>query len=498
MLGTQTPHVSFPIRFLEREGPSNQAETTKIVEQLVQILTDISAATKREGLLTPGDADEFGRLLAPTEAAPPHLAQLLNAMICPFAASKLSMRCTRKTNKRCTVEELEQLPAKRRRLAIPIEGTREVALPLEHNERGMARITLKFPDGAVATVVEQADAHAISILCCSAKKENRGLNATLPSGEQAERAVALFASIGLDGLPAAPPAPTPGASRAAWLSAARDDTPEKVLLKKACGVKNFHRLPRYASEAFAVLLQDYFRAHCLLSTGMISRGVYVDTTVVQQQHDGSHVLRSKLHPASGPCLCPVHSLHTDPNTFRFLEFRVSFCGATAPPHTPDVLQRCPRCKRQLTSKSDPVCTQELTCKFNCVHAFDPSPDPSKPRARALQLPLPAHGDVRACIAALAVGALALARGAESENEAALRKAEAEFHDTASNLHATLKQLGLQSTPKILSADAIARALLRAGVRCQKDGKTLQSPREYAADARAIAKTHKQLFRRMRV
>ena len=116
--------------------------------------------------------------------------------------------------------------------------------------------------------------------------------------------------------------------------------------------------------------------------------------------------------------------------------------------------------------------------------------------QGVRLPLPAEGAVRECVAEIACGALALAR-AVGQPPTALEEARTDFESTAAKLRETLRSSG-HFKPTMAETDAQARSLLVSGICVSKDGTKLQAPQKCSREARAIAKTHGHLFRRLRL
>ena len=479
-----TPHVATPAALVEPTGECTEGEACRVLGVLLDVLGDVAAVSGRAALLTPGDTNELGRLLAPDDPAraPSYVQTLVAALCSTCAGAGIAVKATRKLYKIISVEESERLDTETRRRVVPVMGTADVALPLGVGERGMATIRIAFADGAALTAIEQHADATISLLCTSAKKRNTALTCTLPP-PAAAKAVRLFESIGAD----------EGAAKAF-------DKPSKIALTKVGTVKSYHRLPRYVAEALAVFLQDYARVHCILSAGSISRAVYVDSCALQQNRDDSHTLRAKLHPASGTCLCGVHRKTVTARTFKQLDLRIVFCGAELSVTDDAGELRCRRCNASSSGRTG-CCAHGFSAELWCVHAPDPALSAADradaaAKKQGVKLALPAEGGVRRCLLGIVRGALALAR-AVGQPPATLEGAEAAFQAAAKQLCETLRSDGYMK-PTMVETDVEARSLLSSGLCVSKDGSRIQAPPKRARDARSLAATHGHLFKKLRL
>jgi hypothetical protein len=197
------------------------------------------------------------------------------------------------------------------------------------------------------------------------------------------------------------------------------------------------------------------------------------------------VLKAKLHPASGACICAIHR-KTVTARFRQLEFRLAFCGGEPAGGE----RRCARCGGA-TGATGACCMRKLEARLCCVHERVSDGE----KSRGVSLSLPAEGTVRQCILDIVHGAVALASAVGKS--AALDAARDHFDATARNLRTTLRECG-HFKPTMAESDAQVRVLLMNGVCLTKDGKRLQAPSKRSREAHALAQSHGHLFKRLRL
>ena len=369
-------------------------------------------------------------------------------------------------------EAAERLPSEQRRQCLAVRGSNEVARRLDPTERGSAEIVVAFPGGGALTVRKHRDPRRMVVVLASAQKKRKVVDAVLADAD-APKLAQLFdeAARGQRQAVAAPSA-----------------TSKHVKVENG----SFWELPSWYASAVALLAQDVFRVHALLSatSQQTSRALFLDrVTAHRMDTDGDinkhHTLiKGALHRASGGCACLLHRDKAPDEAFKRLEFRMEFCG-------------CPledgKCKRHcLAERIDEsarfpgVCMKCLSVELRCTHEFS-----KKGRGTGgIRVPFDV-GDERMDLAYTKD----LVRDIASCG--ARLMAPSEDRDLQPDMAATLANLAEARArhahigDAMLHHDIVAVYLLRQRTTVTKAGRFVGRVR---ADCNSILKTHKHLFK----
>ena len=251
----------------------------------------------------------------------------------------------------------------------------------------------------------------------------------------------------------------------------------------------FWTLPAWYGEACALVAQDVFRLHALVSATSqpVSRALYVDRVTAHRMttgpvHTHRTLLKTLLHGASGGCVCGLHRSTPTEKAFKRLEVRWEFCGCPL-----DARGRCDRhylAERTDESAAVPrVCMKGLRLELHCLHEDRSGlhiPLDVADTKMDLEYTKPFVCDLAAC------GAKLMAEGnhAELRTDVTHRMQELEAQRLAHN------HVG----DTMLQSDVSAVYLLgtRASI-CKKSNKFKG---RVAADHNSILKTHRHLFKRV--
>ena len=369
-------------------------------------------------------------------------------------------------------EAADKLPSTQRRQCVAVRGTNEVARRLDPMERGAAEIVVTFPGGGTLAVRKHRNEKRMVVVMSSAQKAKKVLDAVLP-----EPGPARLAELFID-----------AAKGQRQADVGPSTTSRPVNLENGA----FWILPSWYAEAVALLAQDVFRLHALVSATSpdISRAFFIDRVTGHRVTDlpdiNTHhtLIKGSLHKASGGCACKLHRDKAPSEPFQRLEFRMTFCGCTL------VNGKCKRhCAAEHVTQSTRfpgICMKCLQVEFRCTH--------EKPKSGrgggGLRVPLNVEDekmdlaytkdlvmDIASCGARLMVS---------QENK-----------DLPLDMTTTLASLeeararNAHIGDSIRQYDIMAVYLLRHGTAVGKTGRFAGRVR---ADCNAILKTHKHLFR----
>mgnify|MGYP001173657950 FL=1 len=454
----------------KKELETAQRCAPEVLQLLLPLLTKLGSATAHPNLLEPCAIDSIGFYLDEEPRAEARRAELVNG--------DQSMRLEYKTRRFdvMLVPAADSLPNVQRRQCVAIQGTNEVARRLDASERGAAEILATFRCGATLSVRQHKRPERMIVLCTSAQKTKKVLDATL-SPPDVPKLVALFAAAARG-----PGAAGGGSSGLASGGAASENG---RFVKTDSG--SYWMLPSWYAEACAVVAQDVFRLHALISATSqhISRMIFVDRVTAHRIDGGSFdthrtLIKVVLHRASGGCACGLHRPLTPTQAFKHLVMRLEFCGCLL-----DARGKCNRhflAPQKTESAAFPgVCVVGLKLQFQCEH---------EERA-GIRIPLQtddARMDLgfaqRFLVDLASCGARLMDEGAHGE--------------LATDVSHLLQELESQRishnhlSDAMLQRDVSAVYLLRTGSSVAK--KTGRFSGRVRADCNAILKTHKHLFR----
>lgn len=249
-------------------------------------------------------------------------------------------------------EAADKLSWEQRRQCTPVRGTNEVARRLDPTERGAAEIVASFPGGGALALRRNRDPRRMVVLLTSTQNDKKLLEAVLPEAD-VPRLAALFDEA---------------AKGQRQVAAGPSTTSREVKLKDG----SFWILPAWYTEAVALLAQDVFRLHAVVSATAkhFSRALYFDCVTAHRIENGPitehHTLvKGSLHRASGGCVCGLHRSSAPKEPFRRLEFRMEFCGCSL------VDGKCKRhCGAETVTESarfPGICMKCLKVEFRCTH-----------------------------------------------------------------------------------------------------------------------------------
>ena len=211
-------------------------------------------------------------------------------------------------------EAAEKLPSEQRRQCLAVRGTNEMARRLDPTERGSAEIVVSFPGGATLTVRRHRDPRRMVVVLASVQKKRKVVDAVLTDAD-APKLAQLFDE----------------AAKGQRQAAAAPSAVSKLVKVENGG--DFWELPSWYASAVALLAQDVFRVHALLSatSQQTSRALFLDRVTAHrltrgQPEDHRTLIKGALHRASGGCACLVHRDKAPDEPFKRLEFRMEFCG----------------------------------------------------------------------------------------------------------------------------------------------------------------------------
>ena len=370
-------------------------------------------------------------------------------------------------------EAADKLTSTQRRQCVPVRGTNEMARRLDPDERGSAEIVVTFPGGGSLALRRNKNAKRMVVLLTSVHKKKKVLDAVL-SDEDASGLARLFEQ----------------AERGERQALAAPRTASRfVSLEK----NSYWELPAWYAEALATLAQDVFRLHALVSStsSTTSRSLFLDRATAHRMDSGATdthraLVKGIFHRASGGCACTLHRSKAPAAPFKRMEVRMEFCGGCT------VNGKCARHwnaeegKLAQSARFPGVCLEGLKVEFRCLH------DHVAGSNGGILLPLNTSdkkmdiayakgflNDLAAC------GSRLMCVGQEDKDLAIDMTASL---DALANARLSHSHVG----DAMLQRDVIAVCQLRQRAAITKAGRFLG--RETRADANAILKTHKHLFR----
>ena len=437
--------------------------STQLLKQLVPLLEKLGPRARHPGLMNENAIDSIGFNI--DEARPELSRQRL------LTGTDVSVVYKVRKYELLLWEACEKLPSARRRQCVAVLGTNEVARRLDVNERGNAEIVVSFPGGATLSVRKNKKECRMVVLLTSVQKKKKAIDADLLP-EDVPKLAALFEEA-LKG----------GQQIAHRLSTA------SRLVKVESGA--FWVLPPWYSEAIAVVAQDIFRLHVLVSSTSpdVSRSLFIDRVTAHRMVSGpidTHrtLIKGILHRASGGCACLLHRDKPPVEKFQRLELRIECCGCTL------VDGKCNRHYMAemptYSTKFPGVCMQGLKLELRCAHEF------LKGGRGGVTIPLVVNDDTMDMLYSkpflvdiAGCGCKLMNTGAEDE-------------DARIDMNALLGELSdarvrnNQIGDLMMQRDVIAVYLLRNKTILTKAGKFAG---KVAVDCNAILRTHKHLFKR---
>lgn len=251
-------------------------------------------------------------------------------------------------------EVADALPPAKRRQCVAVRGCNEVARRLDPDERGAAEIVVTFPGGGTLAVRKQRAPERLVVVLTSVKKKKKVLDADLPP-EDEPKLKALFDEA------------AKGERQALFVPRT---TSRYVSLEK----HSYWELPAWYAEAVALVAQDVFRLHVLVSSTslQLSRALFLDRVTAHRFNEGpidTHktLVKGILHRTSGGCACLLHRPAAPAEKFQRLEVCMEFCGA------PIVNGKCNRHwntdgELPQSSRFPGTCMHGLKMEFRCAHA----------------------------------------------------------------------------------------------------------------------------------
>ena len=370
-------------------------------------------------------------------------------------------------------EAADKLPSAQRRQCVPVRGTNEVARRLDASERGSAEIVVSFPGGGTLAVRRNKNPQRMVVLLTSVLKKKKVLDAVLPDAEAALLAAFFDQAARGEKVALAPP-------RA---------TSRFVSLDK----NSYYELPAWYAEAVAVLAQDVFRLHALVSSTSltVSRALFLDRATAHRMDAGAigthrTLIKGIFHRASGGCACTLHRSKAPAAAFKRLEVRLEFCGGCI------VEGKCARHWNAeagtltQSSRFPGMCVECLKVEFRCLH------DHVDGSSGGIRLPLNVSdskmdiGYTKGFLIDLAACGARLMRVGQEDKDLAIDMTAS--LDALSNARLGHSHVG----DTMLQRDVIAVCQLRQRSAITKQNRF--AGRGARADANAILKTHKHLFR----
>lgn len=370
-------------------------------------------------------------------------------------------------------EAADKLPSAQRRQCAPVRGTNEVARRLDAGERGSAEIVVSFPGGGTLAVRRNKNAQRMVVLLTSVHKKKKVLDAVLPDADAPK--LAHFFDQAARGEKQALVAPR--------------TTSRFVSLDK----NSYYELPAWYAEAVAVLAQDVFRLHALVSSTSltVSRALFLDRATAHRMNAGAigthrTLVKGIFHRASGGCACTLHRSKAPAAAFKRLEVRLEFCGGCI------VEGKCARHWNAeagtltQSSRFPGVCVECLKVEFRCLH------DHVEGSNGGIRLPLNVSDSkmeldyAKGFLIDLAACGARLMRVGQEDRDLAIDMTAS--LDALANARLGHGHVG----DAMLQRDVIAVCQLRQRSAITKQNRF--AGRGGRADANAILKTHKHLFR----
>ena len=436
-----------------------------LLQLLVHLLEKLGPLTNHPGLMSPHSIDSIGRSIDESKF------DECRARLVSGTGMHVVYKIRRYEVLFC--EAAEKLPSAQRRQCMPVRGTNEVARRLDAGERGSAEIVVSFPGGGTLAVRRHKNDKRMVVLLTSVQKKKKILEAVLRD-EDAPELSALFDQA------------AKGEKQA--LAAPRT-TSRFVSLEK----NSYWELPAWYTEAVAVLAQDVFRLHALVSSTSltVSRALFLDRATAHRMDAGAidthrTLVKGIFHRASGGCACTLHRSKAPAAAFKRLEMRLEFCGGCI------VNGKCSRhwnaeaSTLTQSSRFPGICVEGLKAEFRCLH------DHAEGSSGGIRLPLSVSdskmdiGYAKGVLVDLAACGSRLMRVGQEDKDLAIDMSAA--LDALANARLVHSHVG----DAMLQRDVIAVCQLRQRSAITKVGRF--AGRGARADANAILKTHKHLFR----
>lgn len=433
---------------------------------LLELLKKLGVKAKHPGLLSEKAIDSVGFYLDDANVEQSR-AQLQRAQ-------EVRMECRLRRYEVMLCEAADQLPSAHRRQCVPILGTNEMARRLDASERGQMEIVATLQCGATVVVRPHKRAHdRMVVMFTSVQKKKRALDAFLDPRDVPQLIAFFKEAASGQRVNATAVAPRSG-MRSRW-----------VPIQDG----GFWTLPSWYGEACALVAQDVFRLHALVSATSqpVSRALYVDRVTAHRMTAGpinTHrtLIKTIFHRACGGCVCGLHRSSEPEKPFKRLELKWEFCGCAL-----DERGRCNRHylaqKKTEGSVFPKVCMKELRLELHCMHED----------RTGLHLPLNVEDDKmdigyakRFVCDLAACGAKLMAEGEHTELAADATHLMQEL-ETQRLTHNHVGDTMLQS-------DVSAVYLLGAKVAVNK--KSNKFVGRVAADHNSILKTHRHLFKKV--
>jgi hypothetical protein len=434
-----------------------------LLQSLVPLLERLGPLTNHPGLMSPHSIDSIGKWIEED-----YFEECRERLV-----SGSGMRVVYKIRKFDVLfcEASEKLSSAQRRQCVAVRGTNEVARRLDPDERGSAEISVAFPGGGVLAVRKHKNTRRLVVLLTSVKKKKKVLEAEL-AAEDEPKLVALFEQA------------AKGERQA--LVAPRT-TSRFVQLEKG----SYWDMPAWYSEAVAVLAQDVFRLHALVSSTSltVSKAIFIDRVTAHRMDGGpidTHrtLVKGILHRASGGCACALHHPKASADRFQRLEIRMEFCGGCIDGG---------KCNRHWNAEGPlaqsprfpGVCMQSLKVELRCAH------ETSGTARGGIRLPLNVAdatmdiGFAKSFVVDLAACGATLMRAGLDTKDVALDMNSA--LDSLADARLRHNHAGDQMQQR----DCVAVYLLRNRSAVNKNGRFAG---HLPANCNAILKTHRHLFK----
>jgi len=438
-----------------------------VLSTFLALLAKLGKATRHPGLLTEHAVDSIGYYLDEAPRVEAARLQLVRG-----DGVRVELRARRFDV--LTVDAADKLPSARRRQCVAIRGTKEVARRLDASERGAMEIVVTLMSGATLALRQSKRPRRMVVLCTSVQQKKKVLDAELEEADGPKLAE-LFVEAARS---------VPGAAS----SSSSSGTPSHALTRHV-KMKDggFWVLPAWYAEACALIAQDVFRLHALVSSTSqaISRALFVDSVSAHRIENGPverhHTLiKTVLHPASGGCACGLHRTTLPTQAFKRLEMRWEFCGCKL-----DERGRCPQhhqAERTVESAAFPkVCMIGLKMELYCAHD----------ERQGLRVPLRATDEKmelgwaqRFVLDLAACGARIMVAGAHADLE--------------TDVSHLLGELAAQRAARGHGGDAMMQRDITAVYLLRNKATVKKSTGKFVgkvqADCNSILKTHKHLFK----
>ena len=458
----------------KRELDTAQRCAPAVLHALLPLLAKLGGKAGHPGLLKPHAIDSIGFYLDDGNAS---RAEASRAQLTSGQGVRVEFRSRRFDV--MLVEASDRLSTAQRRQCVAIRGTNEVARRLDASERGGAEVLVTLPSGAALSLRQSKRPERMVLLVTSVTQKKKALDAVLDAAD-VPQLLALFheaarkdAGVGVGG----------GGGGVGGGGAPPSALSRRVPMERGA----FWVLPSWYAEACAVVAQDVFRLHALVSATSqdISRALFVDRVTAHRVEGGpvdTHrtLLKAVLHRASGGCACALHKATPPAQKFQRLELRWEFCGCALDAHG-----RCARhylAERPAESTAFPkTCMAGLVVQLRCLHEEGAGIRvPLRARDPKMELGFAARFllDLAAC------GARLMAAGAHADLEADAAQLLQEL-ETQRLLHNHVGDTMLQR-------DVSAVYLLRT--KAAVSARTGRFVGRVRADCNAILKTHRHLFK----